>query len=219
MSKKKQNIIGNRYGMLTVLEEAPERNHSARYFYVKCDCGTVTEMHMSNLKRKWATIKSCGCATKHQGTGTRLHSIWQNIKQRCLNKNNTNYPLYGGKGITVCIEWQNSFSCFKKWAESHGYSDELTIDRLDSKGAYCPTNCWWTTYINQARNTKKIRKSSSIYIGVCFYERVSKWLAYINVNKKRIYLGYHDTDLAAATARDKYIINHNLKHFIMNGVI
>lgn len=218
MSRKKQDLIGNRYGMLTVTGEAPERAHNARYFYVKCDCGNTAEMHMSNLKKKWLSIKSCGCVGKHQGTGTRLHSIWQNMKQRCLNKNHNNYHLYGGKGITICPEWQKSFATFKTWAETHGYADDLSIDRKDGNKGYSPKNCWWTTAINQMRNAKHGKTYYSKYIGVCFFKRTGRWVAYINVNKKRVHLGYHDTALDAAIARDDYIRSHNLKHFIMNEV-
>ena len=69
---------------------------------------------------------------KHGGKNTRLYYIWQSMKQRCFNKSRKDYPRYGGKGITVCDEWLD-FVPFRDWANSNGYQDYLTIDRLNGK--------------------------------------------------------------------------------------
>lgn len=73
------------------------------------------------------------------------------MKQRCEDQNKDNYPLYGGKGITVCEEWHNA-SAFIEWALSHGYSDDLTLDRIDNSKGYSPDNCRWADIITQSRN-------------------------------------------------------------------
>lgn len=73
----------------------------------------------------------------------RLYRIWYNMQTRCYNKKHERFPCYGGKGIKVCDIWLNSYEAFKKWALNNGYTDELTIDRIDSDKDYCPDNCRW----------------------------------------------------------------------------
>jgi len=81
----------------------------------------------------------------HSYTGTKLHMCWKNMKTRCYNKNGERYPHYGAKGITVCDDWL-IFNNFKNWAESNGYSEDLTIDRINPELGYEPSNCRWLTY-------------------------------------------------------------------------
>ena len=78
---------------------------------------------------------------------------------RCTRKNNPNYNLYGGRGIKICANWRNSFEAFRDWALSNGYADNLTIDRIDVNGNYCPENCRWVTHAEQQRN-----KTNNTYV-------------------------------------------------------
>ena len=89
---------------------------------------------------------------KHGLKESRLFSIWTNMKSRCNNPKATHYEHYGARGITVCDEWLNDFKAFYDWAMSHGYSDELTIDRIDNDGNYEPSNCRWVTMKGQGLN-------------------------------------------------------------------
>lgn len=87
-----------------------------------------------------------------RGTRSRLYNIWYRMRQRCHDKNSSDYSRYGGKGISVCDQWENSFEAFRSWALASGYSDDLTIERKDVRGNYCPENCTWISHAAQARN-------------------------------------------------------------------
>lgn len=91
---------------------------------------------------------------KHGQTGTRLHRIWKSTKCRCYNHSHPTFAYYGARGIAICDEWRNSFINFAEWAYSHGYSDELEIDRIDVNQGYSPTNCRWITHYEQTINRR-----------------------------------------------------------------
>ena len=198
-----------------------------RFGIYKCGfCGTDFKACIRNVKR--GNTNSCGCYKKrrmselHKTHGlryTRLYDIWADIKRRTLNPKNKAYNNYGGRGISICDEWKNDFMSFCNWAMSNGYSDELSIDRIDNDGGYSPENCRWTTRTIQSRNQRIYKNNTSGFKGVNFHRRDKKFKARISVNKKSIYLGYFQTAEEGAIAYNNYIIENNLEGFILKKII
>ena len=164
----RKDMLGLRFGRLTVIEEAEPRIKSDGIHVIRwrclCDCGNHVIVDGSLLRS--GNTKSCGClqreaaslsATTHGQSKTRLYRIWTGMKNRCNNKRDIDYERYGGRGIFVCKEWMSDFLCFKEWAENSGYHDNLSIDRIDVDGPYSPDNCRradCTTQNNNRRNTR-----------------------------------------------------------------
>lgn len=94
---------------------------------------------------------------KHGGKHTKLYNVWGSMKARCYNKNDAHYPRWGGRGIQVCSEWLLDFANFQKWAETSGYKQGLTLDRINNDGNYCPDNCHWVTVAEQNNNQRTNR--------------------------------------------------------------
>ena len=119
---------------------------------------------------------------KHGLRKTRLFSIWANMKTRCQNPNTPVYEYYGARGITVCDEWKDDFQSFYDWSMMNGYSDNLTIDRIDNDGNYEPSNCRWVTMKEQSENTRR----NHIVVLNEISKPLSVWCNIYNINYKTV---------------------------------
>lgn len=166
MKRKKIDIIGKKFGKLTIIDGAYIKDYRV-YLRCKCDCGNEKIILRENITR--GLTKSCGCYKKTNSLDikypnyTRLWNVWYGIKRRCYCDKENSYRFYGAKGITICNEWKNDFMAFYKWAIENGYKygkniPRLTIERINVYGNYEPNNCCWKTYKEQMLNTTRNHK-------------------------------------------------------------
>lgn len=171
------------------------RNKESKWYAVcQCTCENKTERHVLVRNLITENTKSCGCFNKelcikrstkhnlkHRNIQNKLYTVWVEMRRRCNTKTCKSYKDYGLRGITVCDEWSN-FLNFKKWAESSGYIDGLTIERLNVNDGYYPENCTWIPKSEQSKNRRMCH-----YIDYEGYSMtVSDWSRKLGINRSTI---------------------------------
>lgn len=211
-------MIGNKYGKLLVLKSLYYKGNHNTEVFCRCDCGKELSRIASHIIS--GLIVSCGCertnvitvrnrkhdhAKRHKKS--KEYRTWEDINKRCRDSNN---QVYGGKGISVCPEWQESFENFLK---DIGTCPDIkySIERLDNSLGYSKENCIWANRSTQSAHRGRQKNNSSGYIGVKWDKRSSKWVASIRW-KGKVTEKYFSNKEMAALYRDAYIKYHELPH-------
>ena len=133
-----------------------------------------------------AELKPCCTGNYKHGysiTHPKLFLVWETMRNRCHNPNREKYKNYGGRGIQVCEEWDNSAETFCKWALSHGYKEGLQIDRIDNNGNYCPENCRFVSPKENSRNRR-----NTVFLTVCGMTKcVAEWCDIVSISRFTVY--------------------------------
>lgn len=181
--KNMTDTTGKKFNRLTIVKELGRSRVEAM-----CDCGNIKTYYKGAIVI--GHTKSCGCyaiekismLNKTHGNYTHtLYYVWQGIKRRCSNSRTKDYARYGGRGITICDEWKNSFQAFYDWAILNGWGKGLQVDRINNDGNYEPSNCRFVTNAENCAVGRKgvYRNNTSGVIGVS--KLGSKYIASITI--------------------------------------
>lgn len=192
MADRSIDMRGQKFNALLVIKRAGQNASGAAVWECKCDCGAVTYATRGHLIR--GQKKSCGCrinsrAIKHKMSNTPEHRIWRGMIARCHVKTNNRFLLYGGRGISVCERWRESFLNFFHDVGPRP-SAKHSLDRIDNDGNYEPCNCRWATQKEQCRN----RGNNIRYAAHGKIMTVMEWAEFLQIPevtiRKRISAGY-----------------------------
>ena len=191
------DLTGKRFGRLYVIKRdkdfVQESGRKRAAWLCECDCGTIKSVLGDNLKS--GKVVTCGCYARentsknnstHHESKSHLYAVWCGMKARCNNQNNTYYSRYGGRGISVCDEWQNNYNAFRDWMLDNGYSDsghDKTIDRINNDLGYSPDNCRVVDAKSQANN----RSSCRLFTYKGKTQNITQWADEFGIEFKKLH--------------------------------
>jgi len=225
-----KNIIGEKFNKLTVIAfdhkesyiDKHGKTRTREYFRCQCDCGKYHIVQKRSLIS--GCVKSCGCIRNLENIPkellkSRLHGVYKAIKRRCYTVSNSAYPRYGGRGITMCKEWKESFMSFYKWAMANGYDEtaprnQCTIDRIDNDGNYCPENCRWVN--NKVQSNNRSNNTFVTYHGRS--QTITQWAEELGINRRYLSKRIHSGDDIETVLKYPKLLNSKTRILEYNGV-
>jgi len=201
---KKQVNKGDRFGNFEIIKEVDKKHSKRRFLCKNIITGQERNVmlgHLTTGQSRGFDFKNCNPNTKHGMTGSRQYNTWMGIKARCLReKGQQNYKYYGGRGIKICDRWKDSFENFWEDMKS-GYTDEMTIERINVNRDYEPSNCKWIKGVAQKYN----RRSNVILTIYGIAKPLIEWADEYGIDRTVLYsraISYKITDPKRLLSRD-----------------
>jgi hypothetical protein len=190
-----QDLIGQRFDQLLVIKAIGKQNG---HYMVKClcDCGNTTVIRKTRLNEREKI--GCGCLkgkwTRHCESNTKLYRVWDSMVRRCHGATHRVYHRYGARGIKVCDAWRDYVN-FRNWANSNGYIEGLTIERINNDLGYNPENCCWATRKQQQNN-----RSACAYVAYQGQTKtITEWADTLSIPTSAVYRLFRNNDEAKRT--------------------
>lgn len=208
-----RSLIGMRFGRLTVIDFDHTDKYGAYHWLCRCDCDENSLVSVRQWNLTSGDTRSCGCyqkekaresSIKHGRSSHPLHHTWRGMHQRCTNNHNRHWDRYGGRGISVCDEWDN-FENFYNWSIKNGYKHGLTLDRKDNNGDYCPENCRWADQFTQANNRSTTRRIE--YAGETY--SIMEWSKIFGIKYTTLYMRIRAGNMSDF---EQYALNKENRH-------
>ena len=214
---RKLDLRGKKFGKLTAMTQRTTKSAPGRsrvYWDCICDCGGSASVEASHLV---SGTRSCGCIHRESTrlinyrhgaaadrTHTREYKSWSKAKSRCNTASDPKYPIYGGRGISMCAKWADSFENFLK--DLGPCPEGRTLDRIDVNGGYEPGNCRWATAKEQACN--KRANIEITYNGTTMI--MSQWADFLGVDRRTFHYWYRVKNLPMPEIENKVRVRNEL---------